>query len=86
MVLFFINDFMRSSEVRIRGGRIIGAGVQPTQSRVGNIGVYITGNNGGVHLETTDVISHHEGIRMEDTGAGSNRFVSVLRFFNVQTS
>lgn len=64
------------SEVRIRGGRIIGGNQQDPQHRFGpgNIGVHITGNNGGVHVSATDVIAHYEGIRIDSSsGAGSNR-------------
>eukprot|EP01079_Euglenida_sp_SAG-EU17-18_P003783 gene3783-703_t len=59
----------RGSEVRIIGGRIIGDGPNSTA-----VGVHVTGNNGGVHITTTDVISNHVGVLLNDaTGAGSNR-------------
>lgn len=60
----------RGSEVRIEGGRIIGAGVRNDSS----VGIHVRGNNGGVHIEGTDVIGLHIGIMLKDTlGVGSNR-------------
>ncbi len=59
------------SEIRIEGGRIIGTAARND----GSIGVHLTGNNGGVHLVTTDVIGLDEGVRIENLGAGSNREV-----------
>ena len=56
------------SEVRIEGGRIIGV-----EGKV-SIGVWVTGNNGGVHLVGTDVISHKIGMQLDNSnGQGSNR-------------
>lgn len=60
----------RGSEVRVLGGRIIGAGVRNDTS----IGVHVTGNNGGVHVSDTDVIGLGTGILLDNaSGAGSNR-------------
>lgn len=62
------------SEVRIEGGRIIGDGIRND----GSIGVHLTGNNGGVHIQTTDIIGLEEGLRIENSsGAGSNREVFI---------
>ena len=62
----------RGSEVRINGGRLIGA------SSSEGIGIHLTGNNGGVHVVSSDVIGLHEGIRIENSsGAGSNREVFI---------
>lgn len=66
-------EIARGSEVRIIGGRIIG------DSRTdSNIGIHVSGNNGGVHIISTDVISHNIGILLDDTyGAGSNREIFI---------
>lgn len=67
------------SEIRILGGRIIGAGVRFDQS----IGIHCTGNNGGVHVENTDVIGLSTGMLINNaSGAGSNReiFISQATF------
>lgn len=59
----------RGSEVRIEGGRMIGLN-KPPQS----IGVHVTGNNGGVHVISTDLIGNNIGMRLDSSnGAGSNR-------------
>jgi hypothetical protein len=58
------------SEVRVEGGRVIGPNVRQDTS----VGIHVTGNNGGVHIEATDVIGLHVGILLNNTsGAGSNR-------------
>jgi hypothetical protein len=67
------------SEIRILGGRIIGAAVRFDES----IGIHCTGNNGGVHVENTDVIALAIGMLIENSsGAGSNReiFISQATF------
>ena len=58
------------SEIRIQGGRVIG-----DNSRTdGSIGVQITGNCGGVHIVSTDLISLNDGVCIDNSsGAGSNR-------------
>ena len=61
------------NEVRVIGGRIVGAD-PPGRGR---IGLHLTGDNGGVHIVETDLISHAEGCRIENLGAGSNREVFV---------
>ena len=62
----------RGSEVRIQGGRLIGA------TKSFGIGVHVTGNNGGVHIVDTDVIGLKNGVVSEDaTGAGSNREIFI---------
>lgn len=66
----------RGSEVRIFGGRITGSnpyvGVGQTTTAV-----HLTGNNGGVHIVTTDLIGVHTGLRIGDPGAPSNREVII---------
>mmetsp|Transcript_46632 Transcript_46632/g.120284 ORF Transcript_46632/g.120284 Transcript_46632/m.120284 type:complete len:438 (-) Transcript_46632:92-1405(-) len=67
----------RGSEVRILGGRIIGP-LPGDASRVSmyndSIGVHVTGNNGGVHISNTDLISHGIGMLLDSSnGQGSNR-------------
>ena len=59
----------RGSEVRIFGGRIIG------QDRYGQrcIGVHLTGDNGGVHIVTTDLIALHTALLIGEPGRKSNR-------------
>jgi hypothetical protein len=58
------------SEIRIQGGRVIG-----DNSRTdGSIGVHLTGNCGGVHVVSTDLIALEEAMRIDGTsGQGSNR-------------
>jgi hypothetical protein len=72
------------SEVRIEGGRVIGGRTQGKATTVaeaiaGPIGIHVTGNNGGVHVVSTDVIGLGIGMLLDDSsGQGSNRetFVS----------
>ena len=62
------------SEVRVLGGRIIGPGNRSDTS----IGVHCTGNNGGVHIENTDIIALGTGVLIENSsGAGSNREIFI---------
>ncbi|UJR07336.1 hypothetical protein I4U23_011623 [Adineta vaga] len=62
------------SEVRILGGRIIGPNLRFDQS----IGIHCTGNNGGVHIENTDIIALGTGILIENSnGHGSNREIFI---------
>ena len=61
------------SEVRIFGGRIIGRDRYVDKS----IGVHLTGNNGGVHIVTTDIIALHTGLKIGQAGNKSNREVFV---------
>ena len=69
------------SQVLIRGGRVIGGGwggPDPPPKRPGNIGVHLTGNNGGVHITDTDLIAMHDGMIIENSsGAGSNREIFI---------
>lgn len=67
----------RGSEVRIFGGRILGAvdpykGLDPE-----NIGVHLTGDNGGVHIVTTDIIGLGTGLLIGAPGAKSNREIFI---------
>lgn len=64
----------KGSEVRIMGGRIVGA-----QKRSdGSVGVHISGNNGGVHITDTDIIGLDTGVWINDAvGAGSNREIFI---------
>ncbi|CAF3204353.1 unnamed protein product [Rotaria socialis] len=62
------------SEIRILGGRIIGAGIRFDSS----IGIHCTGNNGGVHIENTDIIALGTGILIANSsGVGSNREIFI---------
>lgn len=63
----------RGSEVRVFGGRIIGDGSYSGE----NIGVYLTGDNGGVHIVTTDLIALHTGLKIGSAGRTSNREIFV---------
>ncbi|HVK07011.1 MAG TPA: right-handed parallel beta-helix repeat-containing protein [Armatimonadaceae bacterium] len=62
----------RGSEVRVFGGRVIGNGsLSP-----GNVGIHVTGNNGGVHVVTTDLIGLHTSMQVGGgPGVTSNREV-----------
>tara|TARA_A100001015_G_C14988709_1_gene712768 strand:+ start:236 stop:1453 length:1218 start_codon:yes stop_codon:yes gene_type:complete len=62
----------RGSEVRIIGGRFIGT--KNDGGPKSSIGLHVTGNNGGVHVTTTDVISWGTGLQLDQSnGQGSNR-------------
>jgi hypothetical protein len=62
------------SEIRITGGRIIG----DNSRNDGSIGVHLTGNNGGVHIDFTDIIALQEGVRIEAIqGQTSNREIFI---------
>jgi hypothetical protein len=61
------------SEVRIFGGRIIGRNRYVDKS----IGVHLTGNNGGVHIVTTDIIALHTALQIGQAGNKSNREVFI---------
>ncbi len=62
------------SEIRILAGRIIGLALRFDQS----IGIHCTGNNGGVHIENTDIIALAQGILIENkNGYGSNREIFI---------
>ena len=62
------------SEIRVLGGRIIGLALRFDQS----IGIHITGNNGGVHIENTDIIALATGILIANSnGKGSNREIFI---------
>jgi hypothetical protein len=59
----------RGSEVRVIGGRITGDG----SLRPENVGIHLVGNNGGVHVVTTDLIGLHTSMKIGETGNTSNR-------------
>ena len=64
------------SEVRIIGGRIIGIASRHDNS----IGIYCTGNNGGVHIENTDVIGLDTGLLLNNSNnQGSNREIFITQ-------
>ncbi|ETO22600.1 hypothetical protein RFI_14595 [Reticulomyxa filosa] len=64
------------SEVRIAGGRIIGIG----NRHDGSIGIHVTGNNGGVHVDSTDVIGLETGLLLDmSNGQGSNREIFITQ-------
>ncbi len=60
------------SEVRIFGGRIIGK-----HKGVSGVGVHLTGDNGGVHIVTTDLIGLETAVKIGEPGAKSNREVFI---------
>ena len=63
----------KGSEVRVVGGRIFGqfGGKEWVQ---GSIGIRVTGDNGGVHVISTDLIGLETGLLLENSnGQGSNR-------------
>lgn len=51
------------AEVRIKGGRIWGVGNRHDNS----IGIHVTGNNGGVHIDTTDVNGLQTGLLLDNS-------------------
>lgn len=59
----------RGSEVRVLGGRITGDG----SLRQENVGIHLAGDNGGVHVVTTDLIGLHTAMKIGERGATSNR-------------
>eukprot|EP00911_Craspedida_sp_UC1_P000056 UC1_evm1s46 len=64
------------SEVRVEGGRFIGTKTQG--GPLDSIGVHVTGNNGGVHIVSTDIISWGTGMQLDaSNGQGSNREIFV---------
>lgn len=66
----------KGSEIRISGGRVISLG--PLASPAGSIGIHVTGNNGGVHVVSTDVIGWNRGIVLDSSnGQGSNREIFI---------
>jgi nitrous oxidase accessory protein NosD len=67
----------RGSEVRIFGGRILGSADPYKGLTPGNIGVHLTGDNGGVHIVTTDLIGLHTGLLIGSPGGKSNREVFI---------
>jgi hypothetical protein len=63
----------RGSEIRIFGGRITGESVERPQGT----GILLTGNNGGVHVVTTDLIGLHTAMKIGQPGHTSNREVFI---------
>ncbi len=62
------------SEVRVFGGRMIGTAARND----GSIGIRVTGNNGGVHIDSTDIIALNTAVVLEDAyGFGSNREIFI---------
>lgn len=61
----------RGSEIRVLGGRITGDG----SLRRENVGIHLVGNNGGVHVATTDLIGLHTAMKIGEPGNTSNREV-----------
>lgn len=67
-------EVARGSEVRLLGGRIIGF----TRDEHPSVGVAITGNNGGVHILTTDIIGLGTAVKIGGgPGAPSNREIFI---------
>lgn len=67
----------RGSEVRIFGGRIIGANSPFDGLDDKSIGVHLVGNNGGVHIVTTDLIALNTGLKIGQPGNTSNREIFI---------
>lgn len=67
----------QGSEVRIFGARIVGA-IDPYKG-IGkdSIGVHLVGNNGGVHIVTTDIIALNTGLKVGSPGGPSNREIFI---------
>ncbi len=67
----------RGSEVRIFGGRVV-SNTNPYES-LGEkaIGVHVMGNNGGVHVVTTDLIGVHTCMQIGEPGHTSNREIFI---------
>jgi hypothetical protein len=63
----------RGSEMRVIGGRVIGDG----SLRPGNTGLHVVGNNGGVHVVTTDLIGLHTSMQIGERGQTSNREIFI---------
>lgn len=67
----------QGSEVRIIGGRFIGA-IDPYKAiGSGNVGVLLTGNNGGVHIIGTDIIGWETCLQIGEPGGPSNREIFI---------
>lgn len=65
----------RGSEVRVSGGRFIA--FNKTDN---SVGIHVTGNNGGVHVWSTDLIGGHIGLLLDSSnGAGSNREIFITQ-------
>ncbi len=63
----------QGSEVRIIGGRVIGRDRYSDKS----IGIHLTGNNGGVHVVTTDIIALETAMKIGEAGGPSNREIFI---------
>lgn len=63
----------QGSEVRILGGRVIGRDRYSDKS----IGIHLTGNNGGVHVATTDIIGLETAMKIGEAGGPSNREIFI---------
>lgn len=63
----------RGSEVRIFGGRIIG----DRSFNPANVGIHLVGDNGGVHVVTTDLIHLHTCMKVGEPGRAANREIFV---------
>ncbi|MBW7865592.1 MAG: hypothetical protein GX580_11900 [Candidatus Hydrogenedens sp.] len=63
------------SEVRVLGGRIIGFNRRTAPHPA--VGILLTGNNGGVHVITTDIIGLHTAMQIGVPGGKSNREIFI---------
>ncbi|MCA1595498.1 MAG: hypothetical protein LC772_03610 [Chloroflexi bacterium] len=63
----------RGSQVVVLGGRIIG----DESLRKENIGIHLMGDNGGVHVVTTDLIGLHTSLKIGEPGHASNREIFI---------
>lgn len=68
----------RGSQVRLAGGRIFGRAVINGNWIKGSIGVHCKGNNGGVHIDSTDLIGLEVGFLIDQSNSqGSNREIFI---------
>jgi hypothetical protein len=67
----------RGSEARIIGGRIIGAADPYNGLPEGSVGILLTGDSGGVHVLTTDIIALDTGMQVGLPGGNMNREIFI---------
>lgn len=67
----------RGSQVLFFGGRILGSPDPYKTLSEGNIGIHLTGDNGGVHVVGMDIIGLGTGMMIGEAGHKSNREVFI---------
>ncbi len=68
-------EVAQGSEFRMVGGRIIGTNRHEAEHPAK--GVVLTGNNGGVHILTTDIIGLHTALQIGVPGGPNNREIFI---------